>query len=74
MGFSGPEKYVATELDMTLDERGNYKTAIGKYETSLSGIYAAGGKLAHFSITALVSFYFETFALDATLITMVLWY
>ncbi|XP_053987028.1 uncharacterized protein LOC128880703 isoform X1 [Hylaeus volcanicus] len=42
MGFLGPEKYVATELDTALDERGNFKTAIGKFETSLSGTYAAG--------------------------------
>nr|XP_031844149.1 putative glutamate synthase [NADPH] isoform X1 [Nomia melanderi] len=42
MGFLGPEKYVASELDASMDERGNYKTATGKYETSLTGTYAAG--------------------------------
>ncbi|XP_043522456.1 glutamate synthase [NADH] isoform X1 [Frieseomelitta varia] len=42
MGFLGPEKYIATELNTTMDERGNFKTPVGKYETSLNGIYAAG--------------------------------
>lgn len=42
MGFLGPEKYVATELNTTMDERGNFKTPVGKYETSLNGVYAAG--------------------------------
>lgn len=44
MGFLGPEKYMATELDVKLDGRGNYQTPIGKYATSLPGVYAAGGK------------------------------
>ncbi|XP_076386960.1 uncharacterized protein LOC100882019 isoform X2 [Megachile rotundata] len=42
MGFLGPEKYIAEELNTTLDERGNFKTPVGKYETSLSRTYAAG--------------------------------
>ncbi|XP_011708149.1 PREDICTED: putative glutamate synthase [NADPH] isoform X2 [Wasmannia auropunctata] len=42
MGFLGPEKYIATEVNAELDERGNYKTPAGKYCTSLSKIYAAG--------------------------------
>ncbi|EGI70214.1 PREDICTED: putative glutamate synthase [NADPH] isoform X2 [Acromyrmex echinatior] len=42
MGFLGPEKYIATEVNAELDERGNYKTPIGKYCTSLPKIYAAG--------------------------------
>ncbi|XP_015429364.1 PREDICTED: putative glutamate synthase [NADPH] isoform X2 [Dufourea novaeangliae] len=42
MGFLGPEKYVATELETSMDERGNYKTPIGKYETNSPGTYAAG--------------------------------
>ena len=45
MGFLGPEKYIATELEAKLDGRGNYETPSGKYATSLPGIYAAGGKL-----------------------------
>ncbi|XP_043275732.1 glutamate synthase [NADH] isoform X2 [Venturia canescens] len=42
MGFLGPEKYIATELDTKLDARGNYETPEGKYATSLPGVYAAG--------------------------------
>lgn len=42
MGFLGPEKYIATELETSMDERGNYKTAPGRYQTSLTGTYAAG--------------------------------
>uniref|UniRef100_UPI0014793D12 putative glutamate synthase [NADPH] isoform X1 n=2 Tax=Osmia lignaria TaxID=473952 RepID=UPI0014793D12 len=42
MGFLGPEKYLAEELNAALDERGNFKTPIGKYATSLSRTYAAG--------------------------------
>ncbi|KYN14109.1 PREDICTED: putative glutamate synthase [NADPH] isoform X2 [Trachymyrmex cornetzi] len=42
MGFLGPEKYIATEVNTELDERGNYKTPVGKYCTSLPKIYAAG--------------------------------
>lgn len=45
MGFLGPEKYIATELETKLDERGNYQTPSGKYATSLPGVYAAGGEL-----------------------------
>lgn len=43
MGFLGPEKYIATEVNIELDERGNYKTPAGKYRTSIPGVYAAGG-------------------------------
>lgn len=43
MGFLGPEKYIATEVNVELDERGNYKTPAGKYHTSLPRVYAAGG-------------------------------
>ncbi|KAH0945164.1 hypothetical protein HN011_004136 [Eciton burchellii] len=42
MGFLGPEKYIATELNVKLNERGNYKTPNGKYCTNLTGIFAAG--------------------------------
>ncbi|XP_015120846.1 glutamate synthase [NADH], amyloplastic isoform X2 [Diachasma alloeum] len=42
MGFLGPEKYIAEELKIKLDGRGNYETPGGKYSTSLDGIYAAG--------------------------------
>lgn len=43
MGFLGPEKYIANELETKLDARGNYETPVGKYHTSIPGIYAAGG-------------------------------
>lgn len=55
MGFLGPEKYIATELNTTMDERGNFKTSLGKYETSLTGIYAAGGR---FSFVLMLSYFF----------------
>nr|XP_046492605.1 glutamate synthase [NADH] isoform X2 [Neodiprion pinetum] len=42
MGFMGPEKYVATDLEAKLDGRGNYETPGGKYSTSISGVFAAG--------------------------------
>ncbi|XP_051158706.1 uncharacterized protein LOC127280028 [Leptopilina boulardi] len=42
MGFLGPEKYMASEIEAKLDGRGNYETPSGKYVTSLPGIYAAG--------------------------------
>lgn len=45
MGFLGPEKYIASELETAMDERGNYKTAPGRYQTNLTGTYAAGGKV-----------------------------
>lgn len=54
MGFLGPEKYLAAELNTAMDDRGNFKTAFGKYQTSLSGTYAAGGKFSF----SLVSFAF----------------
>ncbi|KAJ8680883.1 hypothetical protein QAD02_016670 [Eretmocerus hayati] len=42
MGFLGPEKYIAEELQTKMDGRGNYETPVGKYSTSIPGIYAAG--------------------------------
>lgn len=53
MGFLGPEKYLAEELNTALDERGNFKTPIGKYATSLSRTYAAGGKEFFYYILSL---------------------
>ena len=53
MGFLGPEKYIATELETKMDGRGNYETPPGKYATSLPGVYAAGGK---FLVISLYSF------------------
>lgn len=43
MGFLGPEKYIAEELATKMDGRGNYETPVGKYETSVPGVFAAGG-------------------------------
>lgn len=43
MGFLGPEKYIAENLNTKLDGRGNYETPAGKYKTNLPGVYAAGG-------------------------------
>ncbi|XP_068081055.1 uncharacterized protein [Anabrus simplex] len=42
MGFLGPEKYIATELNMNLDPRSNYETPSGRYCTSVPKVYAAG--------------------------------
>ncbi len=42
MGFLGPEDYVTQELDITLDERSNFKAPYGKFSTNITGIFAAG--------------------------------
>ena len=44
MGFLGPEKYVAEQLVTKMDGRGNFETPIGKYSTTVPGVFAAGGK------------------------------
>jgi NADPH-dependent glutamate synthase beta subunit-like oxidoreductase len=44
MGFLGPEKYISEELATKMDSRGNYETPVGKYATSVPGVFAAGGK------------------------------
>jgi glutamate synthase (NADPH/NADH) len=43
MGFLGPEKYISSELDLTLDPRSNYQTPSGHYNTSVPKVFAAGG-------------------------------
>jgi glutamate synthase (NADPH/NADH) len=43
MGFLGPEKYISSELDLTLDPRSNYQTPSGLYHTSVPKVFAAGG-------------------------------
>lgn len=43
MGFLGPEKYISSELDLTLDPRSNYHTPSGRYCTSVPKVFAAGG-------------------------------
>lgn len=44
MGFLGPEKYIASELDLHLDPRSNIDTPKGLYSTSVPRVFAAGGK------------------------------
>ena len=46
MGFLGPEKTVLDELALEKDPRSNVKTPSSKYSTSVSRVYAAGGKFA----------------------------
>lgn len=45
MGFLGPEKYIAEELQLKLDPRSNYETPNGQYCTAVPKVFAAGGKL-----------------------------
>lgn len=45
MGFLGPEKYIAEELQLKLDPRSNYETSNGQYTTSVPKVFAAGGRL-----------------------------
>lgn len=42
MGFLGPEKYIAEELQLKLDPRSNYETPNGQYCTSVPKVFAAG--------------------------------
>jgi NADPH-dependent glutamate synthase beta chain and related oxidoreductases len=42
MGFLGPERYIANELDLTLDPRSNYSTVEKTYLTTVPRVYAAG--------------------------------
>jgi len=42
MGFTGPETYVSEQMNMELDGRGNYKAEHGDYQTSVTGVFAAG--------------------------------
>ena len=44
MGFLGPEKYIAEELQLKVDPRSNYETPNGLYSTSVPKVFAAGGK------------------------------
>lgn len=43
MGFLGPERAVASELELKLDARSNFETK--EYQTSISNVFAAGGNL-----------------------------
>lgn len=42
MGFLGPEHYVSDPVDISYDERSNYKADRQTYRTSVPGVYAAG--------------------------------
>ncbi len=42
MGFMGPEHDCSEPLNLTYDERSNYKAGHGDYRTSVKDIYAAG--------------------------------
>jgi len=42
MGFLGPEEPLIKALNLEQDGRGNVKADYGQYETSLSGVFAAG--------------------------------
>lgn len=50
MGFLGPEEMAINQLNLNKDPRSNIQTPNGKYNTSLSKIYAAGGKLRNICI------------------------
>ena len=43
MGFLGPEDACIQQLNLKKDSRTNIETPIGKYNTSIAKIYAAGG-------------------------------
>jgi glutamate synthase (NADPH/NADH) len=42
LGFTGPEKDVAKELNLETDKKGNFKTAKGKYMTSHPRVFCCG--------------------------------
>jgi len=42
MGFLGPEDAVAQALSLARDERSNYKAELGRFSTSVPGVFAAG--------------------------------
>nr|CAD7432673.1 unnamed protein product [Timema monikensis] len=42
MGFLGPEKYIASELNLSLDPRGNINTPSGQYGTTIPKVFTAG--------------------------------
>ncbi|XP_047527357.1 glutamate synthase [NADH], amyloplastic [Vanessa atalanta] len=43
MGFLGPERYVASQLDLPLDARSNFETSKDNiYKTPMSNVFAAG--------------------------------
>ena len=42
MGFLGPEDYLAEALGVALDPQSNYQAEHGNFQTSVSGVFAAG--------------------------------
>ena len=42
MGFLGPEHTVSDPINLDYDQRSNYKTASGSYQTSIKKVFAAG--------------------------------
>ncbi|MEZ5476094.1 MAG: glutamate synthase subunit beta [Thiolinea sp.] len=42
MGFTGPEKTIIDQLQLSTDPRGNVQADYGKYQTNLPGVFAAG--------------------------------
>ena len=42
MGFVSPEHYLSEDANIKLDQRGNYQSEYGDYETSKEGIFSAG--------------------------------
>jgi glutamate synthase (NADPH/NADH) small chain len=42
LGFTGPEKTLASQLGIETDDRSNYKAAYGKYQTNVPKIFTAG--------------------------------
>merc|ERR1712194_600376 len=42
MGYLGPETPISEELGLTLDRRGNFQAAFGKYRTNVDGVWACG--------------------------------
>ena len=44
MGFLGPEADLIKQMELEQDPRSNVKTPPGKYNTSVPGVFAAGGE------------------------------
>lgn len=53
MGFLGPERAVANELELKLDARSNFDTK--EYQTSVNNVFAAGGKNIHIDFSEIFS-------------------
>jgi NADPH-dependent glutamate synthase beta subunit-like oxidoreductase len=60
MGFLGPEKYISSELDLTLDPRSNYQTPSGHYQTSVPKVFAAGGTVLFYYLSNILLLHLES--------------